>query len=89
MGLKEVWTTLPGFGDTIRMTDHQTILAPLAIARYGKIPSPLDLLGDKPTLRTIFGTVTYIFFSKSRNDKFFLLIFIFYHRYLMCNKFSI
>jgi hypothetical protein len=52
-GMSEVFTDLPGFGDTIRMTELQTLLVPFGIARYSYFHSMLDLLGKIPFVRNL------------------------------------
>jgi len=60
-GKREVFVDLPGFGDTIRLTEHNTLLAPTVAVRCGKMPSLLDLFGKYPLIRTIFGFVIFNF----------------------------
>ncbi len=60
-GKKEVFIDLPGFGDTIRLTDHNTLMAPTVAVRCGKFPSILDMFGKYPLIRTIFGFVIFSF----------------------------
>lgn len=51
---------LPGFGDTLRATDKNTILVPIPVARISRFSSILDLLGEYPRLRSIVGNVLFI-----------------------------
>jgi hypothetical protein len=52
-----VFAYLPGFSDTIRLTDHNTLLVPFALVRYSKLFSLLDLLGKYPFIRKLIGVV--------------------------------
>ena len=61
-GTTELFVNLPGFGDTIRLTDRQTLLAPLAIPRLSILTSILDLAGKFPSLRNFIGSVRLNFF---------------------------
>ena len=54
-GQKEVFVNLPGFGDTIRLTEKNTLLAPIVIPRVSQYSSILDLLGKRPFLRNLLG----------------------------------
>ena len=56
-GQREPWAAMPGFSDTLRLTDNNTILVPYVVPRYGQTPAILDVLGEYPELRTMFGTV--------------------------------
>lgn len=50
-GSKEVFVNLPGHGDTIRLTDKNTLLVPFCLARHNKYGLH-DLLGEYPALRS-------------------------------------
>lgn len=52
-----MFAILPGFSDTIRLTDHNTLLVPFALVRYSKLFSLLDLLGKYPFIRKLIGVV--------------------------------
>jgi hypothetical protein len=58
-GSREVFIELPGFGDTIRLTDKKTLMVPLAAARASKFTSLLDLTGKYPFIRHLLGYVKY------------------------------
>ena len=51
---------LPGFGDTIRLSDKQTLMVPIAATRASKFTSLLDLTGKFPFIRHLFGYVNII-----------------------------
>ena len=57
-GNREVFADLPGYSDTIRMTDHETLLVPMALTRYMKYGSVLDITGRYPLIRTFLGFVS-------------------------------
>ena len=48
---------MPGFGDTIRLTDRNTLLVPFASARNALLASLLDLLGEYPFVRSLITAV--------------------------------
>jgi len=54
-GNREVFADLPGYGDTILLSDKGTLLVPFVAVRNGK--SVLELLGQYPLIRTIFGSI--------------------------------
>ena len=56
-GRTEVLANLPGFPDNIRISEHNTLLVALVLARNPKPyrESILDLLGEYPLIRTIIG----------------------------------
>jgi len=56
-GLREVFAELPGLGDTIRMTDNETLLVPIAAARRSKYLSVADLFSNYPMVRNFLGKV--------------------------------
>jgi hypothetical protein len=60
-GSREVFVELPGFGDTIRLSDKQTLMVPIAAARASKFTSLLDLTGNFPFIRHLFGYVNIVF----------------------------
>lgn len=62
-GNSEVFAVIPGFGDTIRLTEHNTLLVPLAAVRGAGLASLLDLLGQWPKVRDFIGTVRMIFLN--------------------------
>jgi hypothetical protein len=62
-GKREVFIELPGFGDTIRLTDKQTLMVPLAGARASKFTSMLDLTGKVPFIRHLLGYVNIKFYK--------------------------
>jgi len=59
-GSREVFIELPGFGDTIRLTDKKTLMVPLAATRASKFTSLLDLTGKYPFIRHFLGYVCKI-----------------------------
>ncbi|CAF0907810.1 unnamed protein product [Brachionus calyciflorus] len=52
-GNTRVFAITPGFGDTIRLTERNTLLVPIGVSRINKLFSVLDLLGKYPTIRNI------------------------------------
>lgn len=56
-GTKEVFAELPGFGDTIRLSDHNTLFVPFALARNPANPSLLDSMGEYPLVRSLLPAV--------------------------------
>jgi len=52
-GKREIFVDLPGFGDTIRLTDKNTLLVPIAATR---VPI-LELTGKYPIIRHLLGYV--------------------------------
>ena len=48
---------MPGFGDTIRLTQHNTLLVPFAATRHSRFESVLDLLGEWPLVRSVLSSV--------------------------------
>jgi hypothetical protein len=63
-GKTEVFANLPGFSDTIRLTEHGTLLVPFALVRYSKLFSLLDLTGKYPFIRKLIGYVNRLYFYK-------------------------
>jgi hypothetical protein len=53
-GQVEDFVILPGQGDNIRLTDRNTLLAPMALPRTNILLSPLDVLGKWPSVRNLF-----------------------------------
>jgi hypothetical protein len=51
---------MPGFGDTIRLTDHDTLLVPFASARNALHSSALDMIGEYPFIRSLVTAVSQI-----------------------------
>ena len=51
---------MPGFGDTIRLTDHNTLLVPFASARNAIHSSVLDMIGEYPFIRWLVTAVSKI-----------------------------
>ena len=66
-GHKEIFVNLPGLGDTIRLTSHNTILAPISIVRQPGKFSIVDFFSKYPTIRNIFGSVSYFKKKLSKN----------------------
>ena len=58
-GLREVFFEMPGLGDTIRMTEDETLLVPIAVARRSKYLSIADLLSDYPMIKNFLGKVKF------------------------------
>jgi len=58
-GTREVFIEMPGLGDTIRMTEYETLLVPIAAARRLKYLSITDLLSEYSMLRNFLGTVFF------------------------------
>jgi hypothetical protein len=56
-----LFVNLPGFGDTIRLTEHNTLMAPMALARPPNAKTPLDLFGKYPAVRTFLASVNYFY----------------------------
>lgn len=57
-GTTEIFiNNMPGFGDTIRLTDHNTLLVPFAATRHDKFKSLLDMFGEWPYLRSLMSSV--------------------------------
>ena len=56
-GLREIFAELPGLGDTIRMTDNETLLVPIAAVRRSKYLSVADLFNNYPMARNFLGKV--------------------------------
>ncbi len=56
-GTKEIWADLPGFGDTIRLSDHGTLFVPFALAMPPGTPSLLGMLGEYPLVRSLLAAV--------------------------------
>jgi len=54
-----VFIEMPGLGDTIRMTEYETLLFPIAAARRSKYLSITDLLSEYSMLRNFLGTVFF------------------------------
>lgn len=48
---------LPGFSDTIRLTDKNTLLLPFAAVRNSREASLLDMLSEYPFVRLIISSV--------------------------------
>jgi hypothetical protein len=59
-GSKQVFVELPGLGDTIRMTEHSTLLVPFPLARSQERPIIFDLVGQYPLIRSFLCSVSYI-----------------------------
>ena len=55
-----MFVNLPGHGDTIRLTDKNTLLVPFCLARHNKYGLH-DLLGEYPALRSFISIVSLIF----------------------------
>ena len=53
-GKIEVFAELPGHGDTIRLTKHDTLLVPIAAMRNPK----LELINAYPTLKSLICSVS-------------------------------
>lgn len=66
-GKTEIFANLPGFSDTIRMTDRQTLLVPFAVVRCSIFYSFLDLLGKLPLVRNMILSVCFLFFILVNN----------------------
>jgi hypothetical protein len=49
---------MPGFGDTIRLTDHNTLLVPFVIARNALHSSVIDMFGEYPFIRSLITAVS-------------------------------
>lgn len=49
---------MPGFSDTIRLTDKNTLFVPFVVARHSKRASILDVLGEYPNIRALLTWVT-------------------------------
>lgn len=49
---------MPGFGDTIRLTDHNTLLVPFATARNALHSSVIDMIGEYPFIRSLITAVS-------------------------------
>lgn len=56
-GQKEIFAELPGYGDTIRLSDHGTLFVPFCSTRDPKEPSILDLFGEYPLVRSLLSMV--------------------------------
>ena len=52
-----------GFGDTLRVTERQTVMVPIPSSRHVKFGSFADTLGEYPIIRSIIGTVSYILWT--------------------------
>lgn len=61
-GQMDVFANLPGFSDSIRMTDKQTLLVPFGVSRHPIYYSLLDLLGKWPSFRNFVAWVRSIIF---------------------------
>ena len=61
-GVKEIFAELPGFGDTIRLSDHGTLFVPFALARNPAQPTFLDLFGEYPLVRSLITAVNIIYY---------------------------
>lgn len=59
-GSKEIFAELPGFGDTIRLTEHNTLLVPFGISRNEKMKSINDYLGEYPLMRSLLFSVLHL-----------------------------
>ena len=49
-----------GFGDTLRISERNTVMVPIAGSRHTKFAAIADSLGEYPVIRTIIGTVKEI-----------------------------
>lgn len=59
-GTKEIFADIPGLGDTIRFSDHDTLLVPIAVLRRSKYTSVMDLLGKYPKIRSFLFSILNI-----------------------------
>lgn len=56
-GRKEIFAELPGLGDTIRMSDHETLLVPFPLPRMREKPIIFDLVGEYPLIRSLLCSI--------------------------------
>ena len=59
-GVREVFVDLPGFGDTIRLSERETLMVPIVSARHSIFASPMDIFGKYPLVRTLMGLVGFM-----------------------------
>lgn len=76
-GQHEVFLNLPGFPDNVRLSDRNTLLVALVIARKDDFlrKSVLDLLGEYPFIRTVIGRVRVFIVKVSSWEKVLIVFF--------------